>query len=73
MMASITIEPVIPPPPGSTSDFVDPPSRANLLVIGCLVCIVLVSFFVWGRAYARIRFGGTRSLAWDDGEVYQFI
>ena len=58
--------PWLPPPPGETSNLIDPESRAKPFII-------IMSIFVFGavalvilRLYVRLRI--LQSLWWDDGE-----
>ncbi|KAI1376583.1 hypothetical protein F4677DRAFT_418981 [Hypoxylon crocopeplum] len=56
--------PMRPPPPGQTSNFVDPVSRSFQLEIVITVTIVLVVLFVSSRIYTRLRI--THSFGADD-------
>ncbi|KAI9847287.1 MAG: hypothetical protein M1837_002874 [Sclerophora amabilis] len=56
--------PLVPPPPGITSNFVDPPSRRQEVVVCVAVCLALSITFLLGRMLTRAFI--TRSLGWDD-------
>jgi hypothetical protein len=46
--------PALQPPPGITSNFVDPPNRSDYAYAALIVCVSVVSGFAILRAYARI-------------------
>ncbi len=58
--------PVLAPPPGVKSNFVDPYSRGPMLVQLNAILLTLVMLFFMMRMWTRVFI--TRSLGWDDCE-----
>lgn len=56
--------PGMAPPPGVTSNFVDPQSLQIYNVITLTVCMTISTLFVAMRIYTNARI--TRSLNWED-------
>lgn len=58
--------PAAPPPQGITPDFVDPPSRSNLLLglTSTFLGLAVISYVI--RMYAKITI--FRKVTWDDCE-----
>jgi hypothetical protein len=54
----------IPPPPGITPNFVDPPSRAHIVIVVNAVCSILSVSFVGLRSYTAVSI--TRQVRIDD-------
>ena len=65
VMSSIQDIPFIPPPPGQTSDFEHPRSRAPAVIVVSSVCLVLMWSVFLTRIYAKVWI--TRAFGWDDG------
>ncbi len=63
-------QPLLPPPAGVQSNFVDPPSRASITVWSNAVGLSLMLSCVMIRLYVRGRI--MRSLWWDDCEYITF-
>ena len=59
--------PVVPPPPGVTSNFVNPESRAKYYVAIIATCLPLMLPIVVMRLYLRLW--NSRSFAVDDGQL----
>lgn len=59
--------PAMPPPPGVTSNFVNPKSRANVFIASSAVCLSLMLPIVIMRLFSRIWIN--RSFAVDDGQL----
>ena len=57
--------PLVPPPPGVKSNFIDPESRANELFITAGICLGLIALFASLRGYAKLT--GMAKRTWDDG------
>ena len=47
--------PVEPPPPGETSNFVDPESKAGSVTAALVVVLALMTFVLGARLYGKIR------------------
>lgn len=56
--------PALPPPPGISSKFIDPVTRAPAFVITCAVCITLMVICVTVRVYTKLYI--TKTWGWDD-------
>lgn len=56
--------PVSPPPPGTSSNFVDPESLAKAMMDTEIFMLVLTTFVVKIRLFSNYR--ATRGLGWDD-------
>lgn len=54
----------LPPPPGTTPNFVNPESRHRQTVAALGVCLTFTTFFVWTRLYSV--FFIIRSHGWAD-------
>ena len=57
--------PAIPPPPGVTSNFVNPHTRAPVAIIFISIAISLMWLVVMTRLYSKAWI--LRSFGWDDG------
>lgn len=57
--------PSMPPPPGVTSNFVNPENNSSILIIVCTICLVFLLLFVSLRMYTRLWI--SRSFGLDDG------
>ncbi|KAL9596411.1 MAG: hypothetical protein Q9179_004623 [Wetmoreana sp. 5 TL-2023] len=62
--------PMLPPPPGRTSNFVDPESQANVVLSVCSVALALMVVFGSLRIYVRLSVAHTFSK--DDSFVVLF-
>lgn len=60
--------PLMQPPPGVTSNFINPPSLANVIIAVQAVFLTLMLGLVILRIYTRAYL--TRSLGWDDCEHF---
>ncbi|KAI9883866.1 MAG: hypothetical protein M1823_004357 [Watsoniomyces obsoletus] len=58
------IKPAMEPPPGIVSNFDNPESRKELVVIAAIVCPIISGLFLTLRLYTRTFI--TRTLGWDD-------
>ena len=56
----------LPPPPGQTANFVDPPNHDAKIIALHATCLVLITFFVAMRVYVRGLV--LRQFGWDDGQ-----
>lgn len=52
------------PPPGVTSNLIDPVSTAYQQTICNVICVIFVTLFVGMRIYTRIKL--VRCVSWDD-------
>lgn len=59
-----TMIPAIPPPPGVTSNFVNPANCGRLLVVTGSVLVGIMVVFIAARAYTKTFI--TRKFFWDD-------
>lgn len=60
------------PPPGITSNFDNPPSRAIVEYIGVGICLGVTLGIVLLRIYVKLAV--TRVWGWDDGEpLYEIL
>lgn len=59
--------PVVPPPPGVFSNFVDPESRSSLVIAITSICAAITWVVVTARLYVKLRI--TKTFGWDDGEL----
>ena len=59
-----SLTPLLPPPPGITSNFVNPPSCADATIWTGSITLALAVLFFLTRLYSSIRF--THSAAYDD-------
>ena len=64
-MSGLSRTPALPPPDGLHSNFIDPPSRADLYIVVVSIAISLMLLCVCLRLYAKIWL--IRSPDWDDG------
>ncbi|MCJ1384816.1 hypothetical protein MMC17_007934 [Xylographa soralifera] len=53
------------PPPGTTSNFINPTSLATTTIVCSAIFLALATAFVLVRLYANLRI--TNSIGWDDG------
>lgn len=60
--------PVLKPPPGVTSNFINPSSSKNAIIIVNVILVTLMLGFVALRIYTKGFL--TRSVAWDDCEHF---
>lgn len=58
--------PFLPPPPGQTSNFINPESRGPLVIILCSICLVLMWPVVIMRLYSKAF--DLHKFWWDDGQ-----
>ena len=58
--------PLQPPPPGQTSNFIDPESRGPAIIILCSVFIGIMWPIFILRLYSKVWV--IRSFGWDDGK-----
>ncbi len=56
--------PVLPPPPGVKSNFVDPPSQGPIAIWTTSILIAVALFFYLNRMYIKARL--MKSWTWDD-------
>ena len=63
--------PLSPPPPGVTSNFVNPVSQARVMEIVSIICMVFVFVSFAMRSYAR--FWITRTFQKDDGKTFPLL
>ncbi|MCJ1315795.1 hypothetical protein MMC15_001115 [Xylographa vitiligo] len=61
----LSMIPALAPPPGTTSNFVNPPSLATSTIVCSTIFLALATAFVLVRLYANFRI--THSIGWDDG------
>ena len=54
----------IPPPPGLTSNYVDPPSKAIWGTVTTAVCLTVATLLVAMRLYTKVKV--LKNLGWDD-------
>ncbi|KAF2733846.1 hypothetical protein EJ04DRAFT_257633 [Polyplosphaeria fusca] len=66
-MANQTATPLMAPPNGEMSNFVDPPSRATLQIAITATLLGIAMFFYLNRMYVKIRL--MRRVAWDDAAL----
>ena len=66
-MASVDDYPLQPPPPGQSSNFIDPKSRGPAVVAVCCTFISLMWLFFLLRLYSKTWV--IRKVGWDDGMV----
>lgn len=68
-------QPMSPPPPGITSTFADPKSRASVVYITTEIYLPLILIFATLHFYAKFTI--MEKIKWDDGEfnshLYCFI
>ena len=57
-------EPLSPPPPGVTPDFVHPESEASEIYIAAGICIPLILIFTAMRFYAKLKI--MKGALWND-------
>ena len=65
MYIDLTNYPVIPPPPGVTPNFVDPETRAPLVIVFSAISLGLMLPIVVARLYTKAWV--LCSSGWDDG------
>ena len=65
--ADLSKIPALDPPPGITSNFLDPVNRANITVIPCAGIVAVMILFVFLRMYTKIYI--THSTGWDDCKI----
>lgn len=70
-MNNLAIKPALNPPPGVTSNFINPETRANEFVITVSIALAVVLVFVSLRLYAKIWV--THSAGWDDGSFIPIL
>ncbi len=58
------ITPAMQPPPGFTSNFVDPETRSYLVKTAAIISPIISGLFLTLRLYTRVFI--TRTLGWDD-------
>lgn len=58
----------IPPPPGFTSNFVNPPSKASWGIVTQALCLTLATLLVAMRLYTKLKV--LRNPGWDDCELH---
>ncbi|KAM7219246.1 hypothetical protein V8F06_005415 [Rhypophila decipiens] len=63
-MYDIWTTPILPPPPGITSNFIDPPSRGPMIRSGMCSILAIMIVFVGLRVYTRAFYKGP--FAYDD-------
>ena len=62
--AVLAVTPLLKPPPGVVSNFVDPDSCSRITIIVGIVCLVIMLLLVFARIY--VAFGITRVPGIDD-------
>ncbi|KAG9513740.1 hypothetical protein KCU93_g9993, partial [Aureobasidium melanogenum] len=63
-MSDLTTIPARPPPPGVTSNLLDPYSTGYQQTICNIICVIFVTIFVGMRIYTRIKL--VKCVSWDD-------
>ena len=64
--SSILDQPLSPPPPGVTSNFAHPQSRASAIYTAAGICLPIILIFAALRFYAKATI--MKRIRWDDGE-----
>ena len=67
-MASPVDYPLQPPPPGQSSNFIDPENRGPAIAIVCLTFIILMWLILLLRLYSKAWV--IRRVGWDDGKPH---
>ena len=64
---------ILPPPPGQTANFIDPPDQHVEIIALHSVCLTLITLFVGMRVYLRAFV--LRAFGWDDGQsrIYELV
>ena len=70
-MASLDDYPLQPPPPGRSSNFIDPKSRGPVVVAVCYTSISLMWPILLSRLYSKARV--IRRVGWDDGKPHLLL
>lgn len=65
-MDFLTHIPALPPPPGVTPNFIDPKSRALMVIVTSILCLVLLITVSLLRFYTNL--GIKKSLKADDSK-----
>ncbi|MCJ1454230.1 hypothetical protein MMC28_004582 [Mycoblastus sanguinarius] len=63
-MTALSVTPVLPPPPGTTSNFANPDDRVTMYIVPCSILLAVMILFVSLRFYVRLWI--SRSPGWDD-------
>ncbi|KAH0368598.1 hypothetical protein KCU65_g3807, partial [Aureobasidium melanogenum] len=63
-MGDLTTIPARPPPPGVTSNLINPDSTGYQQTICNIICVIFVTIFVSMRIYTRIKL--VKCVSWDD-------
>ena len=66
-MASLENYPLEPPPPGQTSNFIDPKDRGPAITTLCSVFLSLMWVFYLLRLYSKVWI--IRGVGWEDGKI----
>lgn len=61
---ALATTPVIPPPPGQTSNFVNPESRAPGITAALVIILALMTIVLTARLYGKMRI--VKKIGFDD-------